>query len=165
MEAINKQTGVTTLSCEHSFHFRCIDDWFYKQLSDGHRQSCPCCRGEGGELDRCAFEEVEDDDDETYEDAESQTASVDDDDRLAEMLMSDEWILERNVRTGQLLFTPAIEVSLSQVRNLFGPLNDLDAEPTRPIQDTAARKIQAIFRGYKTRETFQAVRALHQLAN
>lgn len=168
MDAITKQTGLVTLSCDHSFHFRCIDEWFTKQLLDDLNQTCPCCRSEGAQMDRCNCEIVEeeeeeyDDEDDESEDEEDESDSISHEDRLADMLMSDDWVLERNVRTGQLLFTPAIEVSLMRVRNLFGPLNDLDAG-SAPVLDSAAKKIQAVYRGYKVRTTLETRKAARSL--
>ena len=166
-EAITKQTGVATLSCDHSFHFRCIDNWFTQQIWNDTPQSCPCCRSEGAEsgLDRCNIAEDNDDateeEDDDYDDDE--TASVHrDDDWLADMLMSEDWILERNVVTGQFLFTSAAEVSMMRFRNLFGPLNDMDFEPTA-TRHLAARKIQTVYRAYKARTTFQVQKAARTL--
>ena len=42
---IDASTGVTTLSCSHSFHFSCIAKWFTKQ------ETCPCCRKEMGDTE------------------------------------------------------------------------------------------------------------------
>lgn len=165
MDEITKQTGIVTLSCDHSFHYRCIDNWFAKQIWNDSPQSCPCCRNEGAEsgLDRCKVFHSEDNDDEDSDYSDDDTVSVHrDDDWLADMLMSEDWVLERNVRTGQFLFTPAVEISLMQVRNLFGPLNDMDAEPS-PSADFAARKIQAVYRAYKARTTLQTQKAAQAL--
>lgn len=63
-EAITKASGSTTLSCEHTFHFRCIHTWFSKQVDQEMTQSCPCCRDKGSTLDRCHEEEEEEE--ETY---------------------------------------------------------------------------------------------------
>lgn len=154
LDEITKQTGVVTLSCSHNFHFRCIDEWFYKQLCESQHQTCPCCRNEGNELDRCAFEEVEeeDDDEESYADSEasSVTASeASESDTLAEMLISGEFRLERNPQ-GQWLVTSTHDIAYESLRNVFGPLNTLDVEVETP-QEVAARKIQAVFRGYRAR--------------
>lgn len=37
-EAITKESGVTTLSCSHSYHLKCIAVWILKS------ETCPCCR-------------------------------------------------------------------------------------------------------------------------
>ncbi len=157
LEAVTKQTGIVTLSCEHTFHFRCIDNWFAKQLGNDLEQSCPCCRHTGNDMDRIDVSQVnedDDDDDESYED-DDETASIHEDaNYLAELLMSEDFVVERSANTGQILITPSAEISFNWVRNLFGPLNDLDAEPV-PYA-SAATKIQAVYRGYKTREIHRA---------
>jgi hypothetical protein len=38
-DIITKETGITTLSCSHSFHIRCIMQWI------SIKNTCPCCRG------------------------------------------------------------------------------------------------------------------------
>ena len=43
-EGITVETGNTTLSCSHSFHFRCLVKWFYSQSEKEINESCPCCR-------------------------------------------------------------------------------------------------------------------------
>ena len=43
-EAITKETGKLVMSCEHTFHYRCITSWFYTKTTDGG--SCPLCRHE-----------------------------------------------------------------------------------------------------------------------
>jgi hypothetical protein len=54
-ENIDASTGITTLSCSHSFHFGCISGWFLKQDVG----TCPCCRKE-----MTAIEDLPRDDDE-----------------------------------------------------------------------------------------------------
>ena len=39
-EAITAETGITTLSCSHSFHLQCVATWLIQV------NNCPCCRGE-----------------------------------------------------------------------------------------------------------------------
>lgn len=41
-DKITSATGVTTLSCSHSFHLSCISGWFLQQEAG----TCPCCRKE-----------------------------------------------------------------------------------------------------------------------
>jgi hypothetical protein len=54
-EAINPPaTGITTMSCNHSFHYKCLSTWFINQPDE--LQSCPCCRREAGPLERQPFE-------------------------------------------------------------------------------------------------------------
>jgi hypothetical protein len=163
LEAITKQTGVVTLSCVHNFHFRCIDEWFYKQLVEGNHQTCPCCRSEGTDLDRCAYEEVEanDDDDETYEDDEDDISESNSLADFAERLSEGSLRLERNA-SGQWVVTNVEDLVYDSVRSLFGPLNTLDLEVESP-QEIAARKIQAFFRGNEARNTHRAAVALMRL--
>ncbi len=163
-EAITKQTGCTTLSCDHSFHFRCIDEWFTKQLLECLNQTCPCCRSEGAELDRCMCEVVEeeedDEEDEDYEDEPEDDESVSissEDDEMAEGDMV--WV---RVSPGRWIVTATTAVAYENLRSLFGPLNEPDFVEDPSVE--AARKIQAIYRGYKTRELYKAasgLRALH----
>jgi hypothetical protein len=64
--AVNTETGHTTLSCGHTFHFRCISAWFYAQETDS---SCPCCRHKVGDLENVVWQEdvAGDDEDSEYE--------------------------------------------------------------------------------------------------
>lgn len=45
-EAINKNTGVSTLACSHSYHLKCIATWLT------NNDSCPCCRREVNEHEK-----------------------------------------------------------------------------------------------------------------
>jgi hypothetical protein len=163
MEAITKATGSTVLSCEHAFHFRCIDSWFTKQVCDDLAQTCPCCRSGGCEMDRCSVMEMEEgdeeeDDDETYaeDDAESQAATdMPDEDELEDI----RW---ERLGPGRWIITTSHEMAMEGVRNLFGPLNELDAVEEDP-RSVAARKIQAIFRGTQIRNTHAGAVGLMRL--
>lgn len=163
MEAITKATGSTVLSCEHAFHFRCIGSWFTKQVMDDIAQTCPCCRSGGCEMDRCSVQEYEvdeeeEDDDETYVDAESEAATdMPDEEELEDI----RW---ERLGPGRWMIVNSQELAMECLRNLFGPLNHLEVEEMTP-QEVAVRKIQAIFRGNKTRQTFHAARVLTQLMN
>lgn len=167
LEAITKQTGSTTLSCEHTFHFRCIDSWFGKQFVEDLQQTCPCCRSEGAHLDRLeplGGDDGEEDDDESYE---SETASeADEEDRDVDGRVwwdGDIAVDFRWERTGagQWLITSNRQMAYDSVQALFGPLNQLEVVETP--EEVAARKIQAIFRGYQDRKVYQGVRSLMRL--
>lgn len=168
-EAITKQTGSTTLSCEHAFHFRCIVNWFDKQIMDDLEQTCPCCRGKGQDMDRCEIQalEEEEDDDETYEDEESETASeADEEDRDVDGRAWWDGDLSADFRwertgAGQWLITSNRQMAFDSLQALFGPLNQLEAVETP--EEIAAKKIQAIFRGYQDRKVYQGVRSLLRL--
>ena len=45
-DIVSKTTGVTTLSCSHSFHLGCIVPWILKS------ETCPCCRSEVTEFEK-----------------------------------------------------------------------------------------------------------------
>ncbi len=164
MEAITKATGSTVLSCEHAFHFRCIDSWFTKQICDDLAQTCPCCRNGGCEMDRCSvmeLDEEDEEDDETYADAESETATdMPDEEELEDI----RW---ERLGPGRWVITTSHELAMEGVRNLFGPLNELDAVEQAPVvvdpRVVAARKIQAIFRGTQVRNTHKAAVGLMRL--
>ncbi len=163
-DAITKQTGSTTLSCEHSFHFRCIDEWFTKQLLDNLHQTCPCCRSEGADLDRCMYEEVEDDQDDddyaTEEDAESQDANS----ILDEIPEDARDLLWERVGEGRWLITSRQDMAYEALRGLFGSHNELDVDPDASTV-VAAQKIQAVVRGHLVRQRVGAAQALSTLRN
>ncbi len=70
-EAINEATGQVKTSCGHTFHFKCLNHWYYSQLQrEEAQESCPCCRKEPGEFERASIV-----DDTTQEDVESETIS------------------------------------------------------------------------------------------
>lgn len=98
-------------------------------------------------------EDEEEDDDETFADAESQAATdMPDEEELEDI----RW---ERLGPGRWVITTSHELAMEGVRNLFGPLNELDAVEEDP-RDVAARKIQAIFRGTQTRNHHQAAVAL-----
>jgi hypothetical protein len=61
-EAVTEDTGSVNLSCKHTFHLRCITDWFAKQ-SQG---SCPCCRKDMGVKEDILHNEPVEDETLTY---------------------------------------------------------------------------------------------------
>lgn len=69
-ESITKETGQVTTSCGHTFHFKCLNAWYYHQITnDLGQESCPCCRKEPGEFERASVVTG------TEDDAESETIS------------------------------------------------------------------------------------------
>jgi hypothetical protein len=164
-DAITKQTGSVSLSCEHVFHFRCIDEWFTKQILEEQEQTCPCCRSKGTDLDRCNAEvaqEQEEDDDETFVD-EGEDDDVSDSDSLHDLArqVEDGMLRFERLPSGEWVITKNEEMALESVRNLFGPMNNLEEQD--PPQQIAARKIQAFFRGNQHRNTHKAAMALIHL--
>jgi hypothetical protein len=100
-------------------------------------------------------------DDETYADAESETAATDmpDDEELEDI----RW---ERLGPGRWIITTSHEVAMEGVRGLFGPLNELDEQLDEQPEDprnVAARKIQAIFRGNQVRNTHRAAVGLMRL--
>jgi hypothetical protein len=162
-DAITKATGSTTLSCEHSFHFRCIDEWFTKQLMEDLKQTCPCCRSEGAEMDRCICEMVEEEEEDESEDEDYEEDDEEDVESVGfPDLGSDELFRWERTGPGQWIITSNREMAYESLRCLFGPLNTLEVEQETPAE-IAARKIQTIFRGYKNRKVYQGIRALMAL--
>lgn len=103
-----------------------------------------------------ADNEDEEEDDETYADAESETATdMPDEEELEDI----RW---ERLGPGRWIITTSHEMAMEGVRGLFGPLNELDAVEEDP-RDIAARKIQAIFRGTQVRNTHRAVVGLMRL--
>jgi hypothetical protein len=69
-ETITKETGQVTTSCGHSFHFKCLNTWYWRQTqNEDTNESCPCCRKEPGDYERASTVTG------TIEDAESETLS------------------------------------------------------------------------------------------
>lgn len=70
-EQITTSTGQVTTSCGHTFHFKCLNEWYYHQIQEEEGvETCPCCRKEPGEFERASLVE-----DGTEIDAESETLS------------------------------------------------------------------------------------------
>lgn len=46
---ITKSTGKIELSCSHTFHIKCLTNWFKSQSEQYIEQSCPYCRHEVNE--------------------------------------------------------------------------------------------------------------------
>lgn len=149
LNEITKVTGVVTLGCCHHFHLGCIGRWVLKN------ESCPLCRHELGEQERIA----EDDPDATEVDEEEW---IDDDDDESEDEMPNirwrrvgvgRWIVEDEqddeVAPDLPEFNPE-DHALWNMRDLFGPLNDLEVPPLEAAQQ-AAIKIQALVRGAHVR--------------
>lgn len=158
-DEMTKCTGSTTLSCEHSFHFKCIVNWFDKQITDDLEQTCPCCRNKGSEMDRCEIQKWEEDEeeDEDYED-EDEGEEEEEEERFPD-LGSDELFRWERTGPGQWMITSNREMAYESLRCLFSPMNTLEVEQETPAE-IAARKIQTIFRGFRERKVYKGVRSL-----
>ena len=85
-EAITAQTGQVNLSCQHSFHYTCLTNWFYKQSDNKLPETCPCCRHEANEHEELPFYEGAE---EAESESESEESDLEDeDDRDLETMAS-----------------------------------------------------------------------------
>ena len=96
MDVINAQTGSTTTSCGHTFHFRCLANWSIQKIQAASHQNCPLCRHEMVESERLPEpdeldEEDEDDDDYTDrdEDDDDYTDRDEEDEQAAQRAAAD----------------------------------------------------------------------------
>ena len=132
-EDVTKATGCTTLSCDHSFHFRCISKWFLEQYLKDLAESCPCCRDKGTKLDRSCYKDMDDkeeEDDEEDEDYEEEEEEDDDDsttESLSELARDIQSGLYRMIRqsSGEWVIQNNEEMAFDSFRTLFGPLNEM----------------------------------------
>jgi hypothetical protein len=147
-DAITKGSGITTLSCEHSFHLKCIATWIIKC------ETCPCCRKEVGEYEN--IQHLDESKSVIYDD---DTDTIDLDSMMNNMIQSavelempvsrwirmtsGSWVLDNPVPLLQL--PPQIE------RLAYSGLN-ADAQPFYPARyRSAAVRIQSLFRGVMVR--------------
>lgn len=164
-EAINQETGQTTLSCQHSFHFGCISQWFVRRAIDDEPQECPYCRNQGRQEDRFAFsedsEDEEEEDDEDDGDDESESASEMDEDEYETRI-----IVVRRRRDAQRAL-PESE-SASEMDEDEYETRSIVVRRRRDVQralpeSQAASKIQAAFRGFTCRRLLSTAMALASL--
>lgn len=97
-DTITAATGSVTTSCGHTFHFKCLNHWYYKQQNEDITWSCPCCRKEPGEFEQAdvVTDEEEEEEDESEEEEEE------------EEIPTRRWILTTNNRL-QILAQVALE--------------------------------------------------------
>jgi hypothetical protein len=73
-ETITTDTGQVTTSCGHTFHFKCLNTWYYYQSNkDEGQESCPCCRKEPGEFERASIVTGTEEDSESELDSNSES--------------------------------------------------------------------------------------------
>ena len=73
-EGITKDTGKAELSCSHSFHLKCLSQWFTKN------ESCPCCRHAANATEKMHAndgEEQEEEDSESESEVEYESSEED----------------------------------------------------------------------------------------
>jgi hypothetical protein len=76
LSPISTETGKVNMACSHSYHYRCITNWFIEQNENDQKETCPYCRREASEdeaLPKIDELSVEDDDEESEEDNDSET--------------------------------------------------------------------------------------------
>jgi hypothetical protein len=142
---ISKGTGLATLSCAHTFHLGCIGRWILKN------ESCPLCRHDLVEHERIA----EDDPDATEVDEDEWVDDEEEDDESVEMpnlrwrrVGVGRWVVE-DEEDDEAPDLPEFEpenLALWNMRDLFGPLNDLEVPEVEAAHE-AAIKIQSLMRG------------------
>ena len=72
--------GKYSMACEHSYHYRCITNWFLEQADNEQKETCPYCRREASEdealpkIDELSVEDDDETDSETdFDDSESES--------------------------------------------------------------------------------------------
>lgn len=150
-------------------------------MLDDLAQSCPCCRSEGCPLDRAVFddEDVEEnqteDTDSDYEEDDDASSQSEHLNEVSDGVLRGSLRLERNA-AGRWVLVDTEDVAFESLRNVFGPINDLDSEEIRvsvhhrtsdvdsiASLHKAAAKIQAFYRGNQVRNTHEAAIALYRL--
>lgn len=135
-EDITKETGNTVLSCDHTFHLRCIIKWFLEQALKDLPETCPCCRSKGNQFDRTCFldesseDEEEEDEDYVEEEEDEDNESLNE---LADEIQEGLYRLERQP-SGDWVIQNNEELALDSFRIMFGPLNQLDEIDESPVQ-------------------------------
>lgn len=143
-EAISKDTGQVTTSCGHTFHFKCLNTWFYQQLENDEdaKESCPCCRKEAGEFEKAVSIGE-------HEQSESESESEDDETAAFEgnwvRVGERRWVTVRSPQERMQILTrverqkeepfrippySAENHALWVLRHMF----DEDAEPAQPME-------------------------------
>ena len=64
--------GKYSMACQHSFHYRCITNWFIEQKNKEQKETCPYCRREVSEDEALPKIDELSEDDESESDAESE---------------------------------------------------------------------------------------------
>jgi hypothetical protein len=129
-ENITRETGKAELSCSHTFHLKCLSNWFTKN------ENCPYCRHEANEMEKMGhLENVDDeeDDDEDEDDTDDDTDDDSDDDS------DDDIDIE-------------LHASRERARHLFR-LKQWDMRKAE-LEAYAATRIAALVRGHQSRKYF-----------
>jgi len=73
-ENITKETGKAELSCSHTFHLKCLSNWFSKN------ENCPCCRHAANDMEKMGLLEPVEGDEYTDTDDDYTDDDTDDED-------------------------------------------------------------------------------------
>ena len=148
-DAITKESGITTLSCEHSFHLSCIATWIIKC------ETCPCCRKEVGQYED--IKHLVPTSNTVMYDDESDTIDLDSMmNNMIQSALDSEVPVARWIRMPSGNWVPDIPVPILQLppqieRLAYSYLN-ADAPPFYPTRyRSAAVRIQALVRGVMVR--------------
>ena len=212
-EPIKKKTGCTTLSCGHSFHFRCINYTFWRHTTHGEPEQCPCCDSEGGELDRFfktmpKEQEVEEEEDDYEYDSEDYNQDTVDFQANTEALIAAGWQVSHEVRPDGTIvqsiswtnpnFEADVQAQTQQETQSETQLEIQEEQQPQPQQqeaqpidytpeqlqaihqeaislyrqilssadrqESAVRKLQAVWRGYSARKDYKTVKCILKLS-
>jgi hypothetical protein len=149
LNELTTATGMVTLGCCHNFHLGCIGRWVLKN------ESCPLCRHELGEQERIAEDgpDATEVDEEEWEDDDDSEDEEEVPNIRWRRLGVGRWIVEDEEEEDAAPDMPGFNAddhALWNVRELFGPLNDLEI-PDMEAAAQAAIKIQSLVRGANIR--------------
>ena len=148
-DAITKETGHTTMSCGHTFHFRCLTNWFCSQQDTEVACSCPSCRHEAKDLEDLPVDNSHDEDCDCEECVGEGSEAGDDEDGSEDGSQEDEE--EEGEVHPEIPYNPAkfkvrividVDEDGEEYQNTY-----LDGPD--PVEE--ATKIQSMFRGFQDR--------------
>jgi hypothetical protein len=145
-DGITKETGHTTMSCGHTFHFRCLTNWFCSQQDTEVSCSCPTCRHEAKDFEELPEDNSHDEDCECDECAEEEEEEEEEDDG------SEAGEGEEEEENGhEIPYNPA-KFKVRIVREIDEDGDEYQTtylDGPDPIEE--ATKIQSLFRGFQDR--------------
>ena len=148
-EAITKETGHTTMSCGHTYHFRCLTNWFISQQDNEVACSCPSCRHEAKEHEDLPEDSSHEEDCDCSECADEQ--EEEDDASQGSQEGGEEDAEEAEEEDPEIPYNPA--------KFKFRIVTDIDDDGNEyqtimidgPDPAEEATKIQSMFRGFQDR--------------
>jgi len=146
-DEITAETGKCVLSCSHTYHFSCIVDWFSTQVDMDVKESCPSCRhiaGEKESLPVCNGEAVSEHDEDDDEDEDEDEDDVEEQSFGKWRRVGDAaWVCEK------LVLNPEEDDGVE----LWKTGEGLPPQSLMFAMESSTAKIQALWRGYKVRNT------------